>query len=249
MSKRRKLLCAPEPAAPNHEPAKRHLSPRENADADRLMRAGYLLANEREFGKACEVWLSLWDRFKEALRSRGIRGVHWYDASGDGPPGRPPGPDDIFEGEEFFFNWCQDLEEALGNASRVEDPSWWPRALRYCEDFQDVLPLSDEDILVNMGTLEAQALNGLGRFEEAEARLETLTQRHPGSAWAWTCWGDRWAGEADWGGPHDSGRARAIYERGLAASGDDDPDMLRERLEALRDRGRGSSLGFGADTT
>lgn len=187
------------------------------------MQQGYVPYGEGRFREACEIWLPLWDQFRAVAASHGIRGVAGLDV----------GPDTVYVGLQAFCNWFQDLTDSLENAA-VNDPTWWPKAIAYSCEFREQFPESNPLYLVNMSLLEARGLDGTGRHAEAEASLERLAAAYPHSEWAWANWGDRWAGDVgfEWGGPYDREKARAIYERGLAA-GVEDPEILKGRITAL----------------
>ena len=190
------------------------------------MQRGYDPFEEQDWTRACETWLPLWDRFKEVIRAWGIRGV----------VSTTKGPDTVYAGEQFFCNWCQDLEEALGNAA-AKDPTWWPRAMQYAREFRLLLPESETLALVNLAILEARGLDATGRLAERDTLLERLPRLYPHSGWAWITWGDRWFDGGGWGwsGSRDVRKAKTIYELGLAGEVDE-PEVLRERLQSLAER-------------
>jgi tetratricopeptide (TPR) repeat protein len=198
------------------------LSGRENRELDLQMQKGYDPYVDGRFAEALEIWFPLWERFRDVIRSRGIRGVDGLEV----------GPDAVYQGLQAFCNWFQDLADAVENAA-IQDPVWWPKALEYSREFRELLPESNPLHLVNMSILEARALDAFGRYAEAEASLERAAAEYPHSEWVWANWGDRWAGnDMGWAGPKDRERARAIYERGLAA-GVEEPEILKERLLML----------------
>ena len=209
----------------------RPLSRRESRELDFAMQKGYVPFEEDRFAEACAIWLPLWSRFKEVIRSRGIRGVD----------GLEEGPDAVYSGLQAFYNWFQDLADAVENAA-AKDPAWWPTALEYSREFRELLPDSNTLHLVNMAVLEARALDGVGRHAEAESALERTAATYPDSEWAWASWGDFWSDDdMGWTGPHDREKARAIYQQGLKSTGEE-PEILLERLQSL-DRRPGPVFG------
>jgi SEC-C motif-containing protein len=93
--------------------------------------------------------------------------------------------DAIFHGTEYFFNWCQEFENELGNAG-VHDPRYWRERVRYVNEF--LAQFSDEDeqpLLGNFLRAEAETLWRLGEQSVAEDRYETLIARLPNFAWSY----------------------------------------------------------------
>jgi hypothetical protein len=81
--------------------------------------------------------------------------------------------DAIFHGTEYFFNWCQEFENELGNAG-VHDPRYWRERVRYVNEF--LAQFIDEDeqpLLGNFLRAEAEALWSLLN----KPPLKTTTKR------------------------------------------------------------------------
>lgn len=88
-------------------------------------------------------------------------------------PGLPLEVDHVFEGQQCFYNWCQDLAHALESLV-MEDASWCSRAVDYAQEFRALLQDSEHHLLVNMGLTEAEALESLGRHGQVERLFESL---------------------------------------------------------------------------
>src|SRR5207245_9537770 len=78
---------------------------------------GAVLAND--VVRACDEWLEVWEGFKPHFEPEMTR-VRDVDA--------------IFHGTEYFFNWCQEFENELGNAG-VHDPRYWHARIQYVNEF------------------------------------------------------------------------------------------------------------------
>jgi len=72
---------------------------------DERMQAGYAALKANDVTRACDLWLEVWEGFKLHLRPATAR-VRDVDA--------------LFHGTEFFFNWCQEFEQELGNAGAMD---------------------------------------------------------------------------------------------------------------------------------
>lgn len=72
---------------------------------------------------------------------------------------------------QSIFNWCQDFETELGNAG-MKDDSYYPKRIKYCEDFRRNFPDSDESIIRNMLREEAESYTELGDTEAAKKLLQ-----------------------------------------------------------------------------
>ena len=81
---------------------------------DERMQAGYAAFWANDMVRACDHWLAVWERFKPHFGPEMTR-VRDVDA--------------IFHGSEYFFNWCQEFENKLGNAG-VHDPHCWRARIR-----------------------------------------------------------------------------------------------------------------------
>src|SRR2546422_542059 len=81
---------------------------------------------------SCDRWLEVWDGFKLHLGPDDVR-VRDVDAR--------------FHGAEYFFNWCQEFENELGNAG-VHDRSYWRARVRYVNEFLAQFTAEDDQQLL-----------------------------------------------------------------------------------------------------
>jgi hypothetical protein len=86
---------------------------------DERMQAGYAAFWANDVVRACDEWLAVWEGFKPHLGPEMTR-VRDVDA--------------LFHGSEYFFNWCQEFENELGNAG-VHDPRYWRARIQYVNEF------------------------------------------------------------------------------------------------------------------
>jgi hypothetical protein len=86
--------------------------------------------------------------------------------------------DEDFRGSQFISNWCQDLEETLGNAA-VDDSKYHRLRIRYCQEFLETFSGLEWLMRGNFLRAEAKAYWRLGEVETAEARFEALIEADP----------------------------------------------------------------------
>jgi tetratricopeptide (TPR) repeat protein len=181
-----------------------------------LMRKGYKVLDPRHAAEACEPWLQAWELVKK-VATPDMRKVEAFDAAYRGL-------------HEQVFNWCQDLEQELGNAG-LDNPAYYEHRLRYAREFLDRFPETDDSMYVNFRRAEGEALWALGRQSEAEAVYAALVEHLPDDAWGYIGWADQyWLLDSS---PKEYAQAEGILQRAL-----DRPQLtgrhdVLERLEGL----------------
>ena len=188
---------------------------------DARMQAGYGAFLANDVVRACDEWLEVWEGFKPHFEPEMTR-VRDVDA--------------IFHGTEYFFNWCQEFENELGNAG-VHDPRYWHARIQYVNEFlAQFFAEDDQQLLGNFLRAEAEALWSLGERGQAEERYEALIARLPNFAWGYIGLADcYWLGPEPTPQPKDYARAEAIYRRALAVATLEDRADVLERLADLYD--------------
>lgn len=171
---------------------------------DERMQAGYAAFWANDVVRACDAWLEVWEGFNPHFGPEMTR-VREVDA--------------IFQGTEYFFNWCQEFENELGNAG-VHDPRYWRARVRYVNEFlAQFTAEDDQQLLGNMLRAEAEALWSLGEQVEAEQHYEALIARQPNFAWGYIGLADcYWLGPAPTPEPKDYVRAEAVLPTRLGSS-------------------------------
>ncbi len=171
-----KYCCLNAPASPfqlgrqNRQPVRQtSLLP-----AERLIFDGETASIEGNAIEACRKWLEVWEVVKSHIDGT-VRSIRELD--------------DALNWAPNLYNWCQDLELELGNAA-VQDNEYHEKRIRYCEEFVERLPDSDDLIIENMMRAEGEAYFMLGKPAEGEAVYERLTEKYPRSPWAYIGWGD-----------------------------------------------------------
>lgn len=99
---------------------------------DDQMQAGYAALKVNNVTRVCDLWLEVWDGFKLHL-TPGIVRVRDVDT--------------LFHGTEFFFNWCQEFEQELGNAGAV-DPRYVRACVRYVNEIMAQFGAEDDEVLM-----------------------------------------------------------------------------------------------------
>ena len=185
---------------------------------DDTMQEGYTAFEEKDRQRGCTLWLTVWDHLKTRF-TPAISSVK--DA------------EQVFNGTQSLFNWCQDLELELGNAG-LDDPHFNEECIRYCREFCTLLPDSSSNIIHNMKRTEIVALFRLGRFEEGELASQALIKAYPNEIFAYINRGDLyyWPTKGEW--PADFDRAESLYRMALDTAIDDHGrSIVLERLDLL----------------
>jgi tetratricopeptide (TPR) repeat protein len=183
---------------------------------DERMQEGYELLEVGRTAEACDAWGQVWEWIK-----------------GKVTPERDTleALDEDFRGMQFISNWCQDFDEALGNAG-VGDPRYYRLRIRYCREFLDTF--SDLEWLMrgNFLRAEAESYFRLGEVEIAEARFEALIEANPNWPWGYVGWSDEYWLFRD--GSKNYDHAEHILQRALGRPDLEDRQVVLERLESLR---------------
>ena len=185
------------------------------------MQAGYAAFWANDVVGACDHWLAVWEGFKPHLGPEMTR-VRDVDA--------------LFHGSEYFFNWCQEFENELGNAG-VHDPTYWRARIQYVNELLTQFSAEDDQpLLGNCLRAQAEAMWSLGERARAEEQYETLIGRLPSFAWGYIGLADcYWLGPEPTPEPKEYARAEAIYQRALAEPTLEDRAAVFERLADLYD--------------
>lgn len=190
-----------------------------NEQLDDLMQRGYKFF-QKDNASACDIWLEIWSilktRFKPEMKSV-------LEA------------ESVFDGLQCLYNWCQELEMALGNAAQTNS-SYHQKRITYCQEFCQLFPDTDTLIIENMMRAQGEAYFCLGMTEEGEKVFQDIVKKNPKSAWGYIGWGDMyWLYEHQEGIPVDYAKAETIYRKALQNQVDE-PGEVRERLKSLREK-------------
>jgi hypothetical protein len=192
-------------------------SPPELHELSDLVWDGLKLLHADQTAEACDRWLQAWELVKK-LAMPDMRSVKAFD--------------DAYYHDlpERVFNWCQDLEEALGNAG-LDNQAYHEHRVRYAREFLDQFPQTDTLMYLNFRRAEGEALWRLGRQSEAEAVFAALVESLPDEAWSYIGWADEyWVWNFS---SKDYARAEEIMQRALARPGLKDRRYVLERIEEM----------------
>ena len=179
---------------------------------DDMMQEGYELCGSGKEDEGCRIWLQVWDHLKKRFKPE-MKSIR--DA------------EKVFSGLQSLYNWCQDLEMDLGNASIIV-PAFYEKRIEYCQEFCSLFPETDKLIIENMKRAEAESYFALGLVEEGEKAFQDLVKDFPDSAWAYIGWGDMYRDLGDYD------QAESIYRMALEKNVAGKEDVL-ERLEMLEE--------------
>jgi tetratricopeptide (TPR) repeat protein len=180
---------------------------------DDWMQDGYDLIKNGIESVGCNIWLKVWRELKPRF-TKSMRTVE--DA------------DSVFQGMQSLFNWCQDVEQELGNAA-LDDAVFHDHRIRYCREFCEFFPDSRE-IVQDMRLAIAESFFLTDRTDESEREFQAVVTDYPKSPWGYIMWGDMYSG--DFGSPLNRPKAEELYRKALGIDPEEDR-TIQERLQAL----------------
>jgi hypothetical protein len=190
---------------------------------DDWMQEGYAMEEDQRGDEACEIWWKVWrvllPRFAPEMRTM-------------------QSADAVFLGTQSIFNWCQDFEMCLHNAS-LDEQRWATVGLQYCTEWLGQFTDESEVNQVSVRRAKAGFHFALGEAAEGEVVLRTILDRWPKNVWGYVGLADAYSHLFYKDGPPvDYPRAIGLLEQGLAAvdKGDRDREALQERLAEIRKR-------------
>ncbi len=190
---------------------------KQHDDLNYLMQKGYSLLEENKTVEACNIWLEVWDKIKKRFTPK-MKSIK--DA------------ESLFSGDQFLFNWCQDLEMELGNAG-LRDKSFYRKRIDYCREFCSYFPESEISILYNMKRGKAESYFGIGEPKKGDMAFERLIEKYPEDIWGYIGWGDMYYMPLDKNNTPNYEKAEQIYNMALDKD-IDEKESLMERLDDLR---------------
>lgn len=186
-----------------------------SAKLDKMMQAGYQLADV----EACIIWLELWEELKSRF-TPAMKSIAKAEA--------------VFSGVQFLQNWCQELALKLGNAGR-KNPIFYEKQLIYCEEFCRYFPATDWQIIHNMKMAQAECYFGLGNQAAGDQAFEAIIAEFPDVVGSYIGWGDMYyLFHLNPAIPRDYERAKQIYQMGVVS----DRRVVLERLKTIENEQR-----------
>lgn len=189
---------------------------------DELMQDGYKDMESRNHNEGIRKWSKAWDIIKAVVPSHIVS---------------------VAQADEFIpepltqsiFNWCQDFELELFNFG-LENKKHIEKVIKYCREFCERFPQTNEGIIQNMLRSEAEAYALLGNIKKAEKLFEAIVERFPDNVWGYAGWGDMYSDDDLFGKKViDYGRAEKIYKTALTKCSVD-IDVIYERLDILKEK-------------
>ena len=196
--------------------------PNTKNEFDKMIFEGEKLTLENNDNEACNIWFKVWDSLKQKITPE-IKSIEELDEN--------------YSGQESIYNWCQDFEMTLGNVG-IDNPEFYEKRIKFCHEFVELLPESDDLVIENMRRAEAESLFLVGKWEDGEKAFELLAKDFPESAWVYIGWGDMYClyrnNEKI---PLDYEKAEKLYREALIKELDEsDKESVLERLEDLESK-------------
>lgn len=140
----------------------------------------------------------------------------------------------VFNGLQSVFNWSQDFEMCLRNATR-RDHEYAAIGRTYCAEVLAQFPDEMESIQVNFREALAHFLFKQGRIEEGLSALHEIVERWPKNVWGYIYLSDLYGHFfGNQGVPLDLGKAEEWIQRGLANVRSSERKHLIDRQKEMR---------------
>jgi len=181
-------------------------------DMNSMIQDGYALIEDRDEAEACTLWLKAWDILKTRVTPEN-KSIEEAEV--------------LIDGEQYLFNWVQDLEMGLANAA-IDHPDFHDQRIRYCREFIQLFPGSVE-IVKHMKLALADSLFQAGKQAEAEQEYKRIVAEYPKYPWGYIHWGDFYAGE-------NNVKAEGLYREALGMEKAEDA-VIYGRIRDLKGAG------------
>ncbi|MGM8213452.1 SEC-C metal-binding domain-containing protein [Virgibacillus sp. W0430] len=186
-------------------------------ELDKLMQEGYTESMKNHSTNASDKWLKLWERIKEIMAHYEIPYIEMMDKA--------------FHGLQSIYNWSNDFEMELHNASATRK-SYLQTRIDFCRDYIAMSESKDEYNNLLKRRMIAESYTMLGNFKEGERLYKDFVHQYPEDGWGWINWSDQYDLFA-----HDEyqdyKKAVHILETGLDISDLKDREDVLDRLEEL----------------
>lgn len=130
---------------------------------DDWMQEGYKYNNTIDEDKACDIWWKVWCTYKKLFNRPNIT-MKEIDSD--------------FNGSQSFFNWCQDFEITLSNAS-IDNKKYAEMGINFFSEFLDFLPKTDDLIIKNFTSGLGEMYCKAGHQEKGEEIMKNLIKDFP----------------------------------------------------------------------
>ncbi len=129
---------------------------------DDWMESGYKTL-EKDNLAACRIWMRVWETFKSDydVANRSIDEI-----------------DTKFNGSQSFFNWCQDCEMEMINAS-IDSPEFAQEAVSFLSEFVEYFPNEDAHLVNQFSASLAESYCRSGEQAAGEHLMQQLIEKHP----------------------------------------------------------------------
>ncbi|MCI0393154.1 MAG: hypothetical protein MOB07_30860 [Acidobacteria bacterium] len=183
---------------------------------DDKMQEGYKLRRSGHVVAACHIWLEAWGDVLGLFDKADFETIHEFD--------------ERFQGTRRLFDWVQDLELDLWNAS-FRDRRFLARRIEVCEERLRRFDKDDDPSLNTCRRAVAQSWFELGEPGKADDLYRKWLGADPQWGWGWIGWSDCYYYTLTQFA--DLRRAQEILLEGLSIAGVEDAAFLADRLANL----------------
>jgi tetratricopeptide (TPR) repeat protein len=142
---------------------------------DDKMQKGYSECKKDHTIRACEIWLSYWDDVLALMEKWGVQSIKEFDTR--------------FNQTQSVYNWCQDFEMELHNAS-LRDVGYNQYRIEFCEKILSLIDKEEKLIIGNMLMAIAESYFNMGRASKADELYKEWLEADPTWGWGWIGWSD-----------------------------------------------------------
>ncbi|MGD0886834.1 MAG: SEC-C metal-binding domain-containing protein [Thermodesulfovibrionales bacterium] len=193
---------------------------------DDMMQGGYERLESGDSVGTCDIWLKVWRSLVDIADQTQSKTISNLDR--------------IFRGTQSIFNWVQDFETELSNASRKRKALIGER-ISFCERLLPMCLYEDNLLLENMRRALADSYFDAGDQEKTDSLYREWLAADPRWGWGWIGWADcywlmLWR-------ERNFEKGERILKEGLAVPDVRDKKFITERLKELySDAGRAEDL-------
>lgn len=142
---------------------------------DDKMQMGYSKSEKNHAVQGCEIWLSYWNDVLTLMKKWEIASIEEFEMR--------------FVQTQSVYNWCQDFEMELHNAS-LRDVRYNQIGIDFCEKIISLIDQEEKSIIENMREAIAESYYNLGEVDKTDELYQEWLEADPKWGWGWIGWSD-----------------------------------------------------------
>jgi tetratricopeptide (TPR) repeat protein len=142
---------------------------------DDKMQMGYSESEKNHAVQGCEIWFSYWNDVLTLMKKWEIASIEEFEMR--------------FVQTQSVYNWCQDFEMELHNAS-LRDVRYNQIGIDFCEKIISLIDQEEKSIIENMREAIAESYYNMGEVDKTDELYQEWLEADPKWGWGWICWSD-----------------------------------------------------------